>query len=120
MVVLSKFVGMNIRQEKIASLIQKELGKYFQQEARTVCKGAMVSVTVIRLSPDLSIAKVYLSVFGASDPGEVFKNIMELSTTIRYEIGKILRHQLRKTPELQFYLDDSFDYSQKIEDLLKK
>ena len=109
---------MNIRQEKIASLLQKELGNYFHKESRTICKGAMVSVTVIRLSPDLSIAKVYLSIFGAKNTDEVFNNIMELSTTIRYEIGKTLRHQLRKTPSFQFYLDDSFDYSKKIDDLL--
>ena len=119
MFVLYKFANMNIRQEKIASLIQKELGQYFQKEARTICKGAMVSVTVIRLSPDLSIAKVYLSIFGAKNIAEVFENIMNSSSTIRYEIGKILRHQLRKTPDFHFYLDDSFDYSKKIDDLLK-
>ena len=54
---------MNIRQEKIAALLQKELGQYFQREARSLCKGAMVTVTVVRLSPDLSIAKAYLSIF---------------------------------------------------------
>ena len=109
---------MNIRQEKIASLLQKELRSYFHKESKTICKGAMVRGTVIRLSPDLSIAKVYLSIFGTKNPQEVFENILGLSTTIRYEIGKTLRHQLRKTPSFQFYLDDSFDYSKKIDDLL--
>ena len=120
LLVLSKFVIMNIRQEKIASLIQKELGQYFQKEARTLCMGAMVSVTVIRLSPDLSIAKVYLSIFGAKNIEEVFEKIMNSSATIRFEIGKIVTHQLRKTPDFHFYLDDSFDYSKKIDDLLKE
>ena len=116
--VLYKFAIMNIRQEKIASLLQKELGSFFHKESRTICKGAMVSVTVIRLSPDLSIAKVYLSIFGAKDSDEVFENIINNSSTIRYEVGKILRHQLRKTPLFQFYIDDSFDYSNKIDALL--
>ena len=79
-----------------------------------------MSVTVVRLSPDLSIAKVYLSVFGSDNVIESFKNITSKAGTIRYEISKIVRHQLRKTPEFHFYLDDSIDYSKKIDDLLKK
>ena len=109
---------MNIRQEKIAALLQKELGQYFQREARSLCKGAMVTVTVVRLSPDLSIAKAYLSIFGSNEVKEVFESILSNSGSIRYELSKILRHQLRKTPEFHFYLDDSFEYSKKIDDLL--
>lgn len=109
---------MNIRQEKIASLLQKELGQYFQRESRSLCKGAMVTVTIVRLSPDLSIAKAYLSIFGTKDVNEIFENISSNAGSIRYELGKILRHQLRKTPEFHFYLDDSFEYSKKIDDLL--
>ena len=108
---------MNIRQEKIASLLQKELGQYFQREARSLCKGAMVTVTIVRLSPDLSIAKVYLSIFGTKDVNGIFENISSNAGSIRYELSKILRHQLRKTPEFHFYLDDSYEYSKKIEDL---
>ena len=109
---------MNIRQEKIARILQKELGQFFQKETRSICKGAMVSVTVVRLSPDLSVAKIYLSIFGSKNNEEVFDNILSQAKTIRYEISKIVRHQLRKTPEFHFYLDDSFDYSKKIDDLL--
>ena len=115
---LSTFASMNIRQEKIAALLQKELGQYFQREARSICKGAMVTVTVVRLSPDLSIAKVYLSIFGSSKTDEVFESILSHSGTIRFELSKILRHQLRKTPEFHFYIDDSFEYSKKIDELL--
>ena len=111
---------MNIRQEKIARVLQKELGQFFQKETRSICKGAMVSVTIVRLSPDLSVAKVYLSIFGSKNNEEVFENILSQATMIRYEISKIVRHQLRKTPEFHFYLDDSFDYSRKIDDLLNK
>ena len=113
------FATMSIRQEKIASVLQKELGQYFQREARTICKGGMVTVTIVRLSPDLSVAKIYLSIFGAKNTQEIFDNITSLSGKIRFEISKILRHQLRKTPEFHFYLDDSFEYSKKIDDLLK-
>ena len=109
---------MNIRQEKIAALLQKELGQYFQREARSLCKGAMVTVTVVRLTPDLSIAKVYLSIFGSNTADEVFDNILSNAGSIRYELSKILRHQLRKIPEFHFYLDDSFEYSKKIDELL--
>ena len=111
---------MNIRQEKIARVLQKELGQFFQKETRSICKGAMVSVTIVRLSPDLSVAKVYLSIFGSKNNEEVFENILSQATMIRYEISKIVRHQLRKTSEFHFYLDDSFDYSRKIDDLLNK
>jgi len=110
---------MSIRQEKIARVIQKELGEYFQRESRSVCMGAMVSVTVVRLSPDLSIAKVYLSFFGKEDIQEVFDNIQTQAVHIRYEIAKIVRHQLRKTPEFHFYIDDSFEYAQNINKLLE-
>lgn len=116
----SKFAkNMSIRQDKIANVIKKELGLYFQQNSATVCRGAMVSVTTVRMSPDLSIAKVYISLFGAKDNMESFENIEKNSKAIRHHISQIVRNQLRKTPELHFYVDDSFDYAKKIDDLLK-
>lgn len=116
----SKFaMNMSIRQDKIANVIKKELGQYFQQNSTTICKGAMVSVTTVRMSPDLSIAKVYISLFGAKDNLEAFENIEKNSKIIRHHISQIVRNQLRKTPELHFYIDDSFEYAKKIDDLLK-
>ena len=110
---------MSVRQEKIASVIKKELGKYLQQNAVVVVKGAMVTVTVVRISPDLSIAKVYISIFGGKNNNESFDNIVNQSKLIRHEISKIVRNQLRKMPELHFYRDDSFDYAQEIDKLLQ-
>lgn len=116
----SKFAPvMSIRQEKIASVIKKELGIYFQQNAINMCKGAMVTVTTVRMSPDLSIAKVYISIFGGKNNDESFDHIDTNSRYIRHELSQIVKNQLRKTPELHFYRDDSFDYAQKIDNLLK-
>mgnify|MGYP001486305548 FL=1 len=116
----SKFAPvMSIRQEKIASVIKKELGIYFQQNAINMCKGAMVTVTTVRMSPDLSIAKVYISIFGGKNNDESFDHINTNSRYIRHELSQIVKNQLRKTPELHFYRDDSFDYAQKIDNLLK-
>ena len=116
----SKFANkMSIRQDKIANVIKKELGIYFQKHAISICKGAMVSVTTVRMSPDLSIAKIYISIFGAKDNEESFENIENNSKAIRHYLSQVVRNQLRKTPELHFYIDDSFDYAKKIDDLLK-
>ena len=116
----SKFASlMSVRQEKIASVIKKELGTYFQRNANSVGKGAMVTVTTVRMSPDLSIAKVYISIFGGKDNDDSFDHIYTLSNSIRYEISKLVRNQLRKMPELHFYRDDSLDYAQEIDNLLK-
>ena len=116
----SKFAFyMSVRQEKIASVIKKELGTYFQRNAITIGKGAMVTVTTVRMSPDLSIAKVYISIFGGNNNDESFDHVITQSKFIRHEISKIVRNQLRKMPELRFFRDDSFDYAQKIDNLLK-
>ena len=116
----SKFASlMSVRQEKIASVIKKELGIYFQRNATSIGKGAMVTVTTVRMSPDLSIAKVYISIFGGKDNDVSFDHIYTQSNSIRYEISKLVRNQLRKMPELHFYRDDSLDYAQEIDNLLK-
>lgn len=109
----------SIRQEKIAELLKRELSLVFQREARTLCQGAMVTVTIVRVSPDLSLAKVYLSIFAGPDKNEVLKNLQENDKAIRFEISQAVKHQLRKTPEFMFYLDDSIDYAEQIDKLLK-
>ncbi|MDE5723045.1 MAG: 30S ribosome-binding factor RbfA, partial [Paramuribaculum sp.] len=78
----------------------------------------IVSVSTVRVSPDLSIAKAYLSVFPSGKAQEVIDNINQCQKTVRYELAQRVRHQLRKTPELAFYLDDSLDYIEKIDSLL--
>ena len=108
-----------IRQQKFESLIQEEFGKLFREEARTVCLGAMVTVTGVRVAPDLSFAKIYLSIFGVPDRQAVFKNIGANKLHLRYEIGKRLGKSLRRIPEFAYVIDDSLDYSEKIDKLLK-
>ena len=107
------------RQAKIARLIQKELSEIFRrQTAKT--HGVIVSVSSVKVSPDLSIAKAYLSVFPSDKGPEMIESINKSAKTIRYELAQIVRFQLRKTPELQFSLDESLDYIENIDSLLSK
>jgi len=107
------------RQQKIARLLQKELGEIFLLYARKM-QGTLITVTGVRISPDLSIARVHLSIF----PGEKTKNVLEQVTTdtksIRFDLGKRVRYQLRIIPELYFHIDDSLDYLENIDNLLKE
>lgn len=109
----------SIRQNKIEGVIQKELSVFFQRNAREICLGAMVSVTTVRVTSDLSLARTYISIFGGPDKKEVLESIQNYSGKIRGEVGKRLKN-LRKIPELIFHIDDSLDYAQQIEDLLSK
>lgn len=105
------------RQNRIARLLQKELGDIFLLEGKKM-QGTLISVSVVRISPDLSIAKVYLSIFPSEKGEELLKSLNANSKTIRYELGTRTRHQLRIIPELKFFLDDSLDYIDKIDSLL--
>ncbi len=108
----------SIRQSRVEGVIQEELSTYFQRNAREICLGAMVSVTVVRVTPDLSLARIYLSVFAGPDKQEVLENIRENGRKIRGEVGKRLRN-MHKIPELSFFIDDSLDYAETINKLLK-
>lgn len=105
------------RQAKIARLIQKELSEILrQQTAKT--NGILVSVSAVRVSPDLSIARAYLSIFPSDKAKDILENINRSARTFRYELGQKVRFQLRKIPELAFHLDDSLDYIENIDHLL--
>lgn len=106
------------RQNKISRLIQKELSEIFLLQTKSM-NGVLVSVSAVRISPDMSIARVYLSVF-PSERKEIVKNINDNMKSIRYELGTRVRHQLRIIPELKFFVDDSLDYAERIDELLKK
>ena len=80
----------------------------------------LVSVSVVRVSPDLSVAKAYLSIFPSEKSAEILQSIQSSAKTIRYELASRVRYQLRKTPELMFFLDDSLDYIENIDALLQK
>ena len=106
------------RQSKIARLIQKELSDIFLKMTKET-RGVMVSVSIVRVSPDLGIAKAYLSVFPSEKGGEIVETLNQNSKSIRFELGNRVRHQLRIIPELRFYIDDSLDYIENIDNLLK-
>ncbi|MBQ5751359.1 MAG: 30S ribosome-binding factor RbfA [Bacteroidaceae bacterium] len=106
------------RQSKISRLIQKELSDILlrlQKETR----GIMVSVSAVRVSPDLGIAKAYLSIFPSEKGNEVVNHLNENIKAIRFELGNRVRHQLRIIPEIKFFIDDSLDYIENIDKLLK-
>ena len=107
------------RQNKISRLIQKELSEIFLLQTKSM-NGVLVSVSAVRISPDMSIARVYLSVFPSERSQEIVKNINDNMKSIRYELGTRVRHQLRIIPELKFFVDDSLDYVERIDELLKK
>lgn len=107
------------RQAKIARLLQKELSEIFRAQTAAT-HGVIISVTTVRVSPDLSVAKAYLSVFPPEKGKEMIESINDNARTIRYELAQRVRFQLRKTPELSFFLDDSLDYLENIDNLLAK
>lgn len=107
------------RQNKIARLIQKELSEIFLLQTKAM-PGVLVSVSVVRISPDMSYARVYLSIFPSGRSEEIVKNINDNMKSIRFELGNRVRHQLRIIPELKFFVDDSLDYAAHIDELLKK
>lgn len=107
------------RQNKISRLIQKELSEIFLLQTKSM-NGILVSVSAVRITPDMSIARVYLSVFPSERSQEIVKNINDNMKSIRYELGTRVRHQLRIIPELKFFVDDSLDYAERIDELLKK
>ena len=109
----------NTRLLKIGRLLQKELGDIFLQEAKAM-PGILVSVSAVRVSADLSVAKAYLSIFPSEKADEILKAIRSNVKGIRYDLGQRVRLQLRKIPELAFFRDDSLDYIENIDNLLKK
>ncbi len=106
------------RIQKISRLIQKELSEIFrEQTAKT--SGTLISVSAVRVSPDLSVAKAYLSIFPSEQAADILANITASAATVRYELGKRVRYQLRRIPELSFFIDDSLDYIDHIDSLLQ-
>lgn len=105
------------RLNKVARLVQKDLSEIFQQQTRMM-HGVMVSVTSVRVTPDLSQCRIYLSIFPSAKGEEIIKNINDNQKSIRFELGKRVRHQLRIIPELKFFIDDSLDYIDNIDRLL--
>ena len=106
------------RQKKIAGVLQKDLIDILQGEARDWLKGVIISVTKVYVTSDLGEAKVYVSVFPSEHREKLIEGIKRNHSTIRYELARRTKNQLRRMPELTFYTDDSLDYIEKIDEAL--
>ena len=107
------------RQQRISRLLQKDLGEIFQQEARSFSGNVMITVTKVHVTRDLGISRVYLSLYGTGDKTGLLEKIRKHKNEIKYKLGNRIRNQLRTVPELEFYEDDSLDYIDNIDMLLK-
>lgn len=107
------------RQQKISRLIQKELSDMFRRETAAM-GGVLVSVSRVRISTDMSVCRGYLSVFPSERADEILRNVNANAPRLRFELGNRCRHQLRIIPTLRFFRDDSLDYIEHIDELLKK
>lgn len=108
------------RQKKVSKLLQKELAEILRKKTSVLAPGRIITVTTVRISPDLGLAKIYLSIFPSDNNKQVLTIISNSTSSIRNELGKLVRNQLRVVPELHFYLDDSLDYIDNIDSLLKE
>jgi ribosome-binding factor A len=107
------------RQKKVSRLIQKEIADIFLRKGNEYAPGKLISITKVRVSPDLSFARIYLSIFPSTNINDVLQNVQDHSTRIRFDLGHKVRTQLRIVPDIAFFIDDSLDYIEKIDRLLK-
>lgn len=108
------------RQKKVSRLLQKELAEILRKRTTILAPGRIITVTTVRVSPDLGLAKIYLSIFPSTNNEQALSSISSSTSSLRHELGKLVRNQLRVVPELYFYLDDSLDYIDNIDSLLKE
>lgn len=108
------------RQKQVARVIQEEMTVIFQKEGLSIVQGGMISISRVQVTPDLLEARLHLSFFKINNQEELLKVIKEKTGELRGALGNKLRHQLRRIPELQFFIDDSMDHASKIEELLNK
>ncbi len=110
----------HIRQKKIGELIRKELSTLFQRNGISTHGGGMVTISGVDVTPDLMIARVYLSLFNIKTPEKFLENLNDKMHELRGQLGNEIRHQVRHIPELEFRIDDTLDNVFKLEELLKK
>ncbi len=110
----------SVRQSKVAKLLQKELAEIFRANAKTMFNNGFITVTVVRISSDLSSAKVYLSIMATQDVDALFASIKDQKVHIRKILGFAIGKQVRVIPELSFFIDDSYDYAEKINEILNR
>jgi ribosome-binding factor A len=108
------------RQKQVAAVLEKELNDIFQRLGLNMIHGGMVSISSVKITPDLYEARIYLSFFKVTDAFDALKHIQDRAWEIKKELTSRVRHQLRSMPLLTFYIDDTLDYVDKIENLFKE
>jgi ribosome-binding factor A len=108
----------SVRQQKVSRLLQKEIGVIVQQHINHLTHGNMVTITVVRVVPDLGFAKIYASVFPSDTPQSIIDSLNEHSSEVTRLLYPRIRHQFRKMPEIRFYLDDSLDEADRLNEIL--
>jgi ribosome-binding factor A len=108
------------RQKQIGGLIQEELNKIFQRFGLNMIDGGLVSISSVKITPDLLEARVYLSFFQVADAEQALKKIQEKAGEIKRELGNRVRQQLRRIPEVKYFRDDTLDHVFKMEEIFKK
>lgn len=108
------------RQKQVGGLIQRELSDIFQRNGLNVVDGGMISISAVRMTPDLLEARIYLSIYNMKVPEEMVEKIRERGWEIKKQLASRVRNQLRRIPQLTFYLDDTLDYVFKMEEVFKK
>ena len=108
------------RQKQVAAVLEKDLNEIFQRLGLSMIDGGMVSIASVKITPDLFDARIYLSFFQIKDPVSTLQNIQERAWEIKKELTARVRHQLRSMPQLTFYIDDTLDYVDKMEQLFKE
>jgi ribosome-binding factor A len=116
----SRIMEESKRQKQVGKLIQQEMSDIFQREGVNVINGGMVSIAKVSVTPDLMEARIYLSLFQIKEPKALLKDIKERTGEWRNLLGQRVKHQLRRIPELQFFVDDTLDYVFKMEELFKE
>jgi ribosome-binding factor A len=109
-----------IKQQRVASVVKRALSEIFVNETKDMFGDAMITVTVVRVTSDLKLAKVYVSIYGVDDKNAILQDLQILKPQIKNLLVQKIRHQLRWMPDLQFYIDDSLDYIEKIDNILNK
>lgn len=108
------------RQKQVGGLIQEEINLIFQRMGLNMINGGMVSISSVKITPDLLEARIYLSVFNAADNQSVLKKIEDRAWEVKKELAARVRNQLRRIPEIKFFLDDTLDHVFKMEELFKQ
>jgi ribosome-binding factor A len=108
------------RQKQVAAVLEEYLNEIFQKKSLTVVNGGMLSISAVKITPDLFDARVYLSMFKIDDKEAALQKVNEMAWEIKKELTAKVRHQLRSMPNITYYIDDTLDYVDKIEDLFKQ